>query len=56
MAKSSTGLVMLKSTESHYFYVKKKNLKGEKLAIKKFDPVVNRTVVFKEAKMPNPKK
>lgn len=47
-------LVRLQSTESHFFFVKKKNPKTstEKLEFRKYDPVVRKHVLFKEKKMP----
>ncbi|WP_127471440.1 50S ribosomal protein L33 [Thiomicrorhabdus aquaedulcis] len=45
--------IKLQSTESHYFYTtdkNKKNMAG-KFEIKKFDPVVRKHVLFKEAKI-----
>jgi len=45
--------IKLKSTESPYFYTttkNKKNMAG-KFEIKKYDPVVRKHVLFKEAKI-----
>ncbi|QCU90901.1 50S ribosomal protein L33 [Thiomicrorhabdus sediminis] len=45
--------IKLQSTESAYFYTtdkNKKNMAG-KFEIKKFDPVVRKHVLFKEAKI-----
>ncbi len=45
--------IKLQSTESAYFYTtdkNKKNMSG-KFEIKKFDPVVRKHVLFKEAKI-----
>ena len=54
MAKPTTQLIKLVSTaETGFFYVTKKNprTKTEKLQLKKYDPVVRKHVVFKEAKI-----
>ena len=54
MAKPATILVKLLSTaDTGFFYVTKKNprTKTEKLEMKKYDPVVRKHVVFKEAKI-----
>jgi len=54
MAKPATILVKLLSTaDTGFFYVTKKNprTKTEKLEFKKYDPVVRKHVVFKEAKI-----
>jgi len=53
MAKSNTILVKLQSTASHFFLVKKRNPKQltEKLAFRKYDPVVKKHVLFKEKKL-----
>jgi large subunit ribosomal protein L33 len=54
VAKSNTVLIrMVSSAETGFFYVKKKNprTKTEKLELKKYDPVVRKHVVFKEAKI-----
>ncbi|MBN2646636.1 MAG: 50S ribosomal protein L33 [Thiotrichales bacterium] len=45
--------IKLKSTESSYFYTtdkNKKNMAG-KFEIKKYDPIVRKHVLFKEAKI-----
>ncbi|KUJ71324.1 50S ribosomal protein L33 [Thiomicrospira sp. WB1] len=45
--------IKLKSTESAYFYTtdkNKRNMPG-KFEIKKFDPIVRKHVIFKEAKI-----
>lgn len=55
MAKSSTVVVLLKSTASHYAYTIKKNSRLAKLKIVKYDPVVRKHVIFEEKKAPNPK-
>jgi large subunit ribosomal protein L33 len=54
MAKAATIKVKLVSTaDTGYFYVTKKNSRTmtEKLALKKYDPVVKKHVEFKEAKI-----
>ena len=54
MAKPATVMVKLVSTaDTGYYYVTKKNprTKTEKLAIRKFDPIARKHVVFKEQKM-----
>ena len=54
MAKANTILVKLQSTaETGFYYVAKKNPKKAttKLELKKYDPVVRKHVLFKEAKI-----
>ena len=54
MAKPATILVRILSTaDTGYFYVKKKNprTQTEKLEMRKYDPVVRKHVLFKEAKI-----
>jgi len=55
MAKKSATLSikLLSSADSGFFYVTKKNprKKPEKLEFKKYDPVVRKHVVFREAKI-----
>ena len=54
MAKPTTTLIKLVSTaDTGYFYVTKKNprTQTEKLQFKKYDPVVRKHVLFKEAKI-----
>ena len=54
MAKKATILVKLESTaDTGFFYVKKRNPRKqtEKLAFKKYDPVVRKHVIYKEAKI-----
>lgn len=54
MAKSATILIKLVSTaDTGYYYVTKKNPRNttEKLELRKYDPVVRKHVVFKEAKI-----
>jgi large subunit ribosomal protein L33 len=54
MAKAATIKIKLLSTaDTGYFYVSKKNArtKTDKLAFKKYDPVVRKHVEFKETKI-----
>ena len=54
MAKKATILVKLESTAgTGYYYVRKRNPRKqtEKLAFRKFDPVVRKHVDFKETKL-----
>lgn len=54
MAKPATVQIRLVSTaETGYFYVTKKNPRNstEKLQVRKYDPVVRKHVLFKEAKI-----
>src|SRR5437879_8303346 len=54
MAKTNTVLIKLvSSADTGFYYVTKKNprTKTSKLELKKFDPVVRKHVVFKEAKI-----
>ncbi|MBT3556559.1 MAG: 50S ribosomal protein L33 [Rhodospirillales bacterium] len=54
MAKPSSILVKLVSTaDTGFYYVTKKNPRNstEKFEFKKYDPVVRKHVVFKEAKI-----
>ncbi len=54
MAKPTTTLIRLvSSADTGFFYVTKKNprTKTEKLSLKKYDPVVRKHVLFKEAKI-----
>ena len=54
MAKPATVLIKLvSSADTGYFYVTKKNprTQTEKLELKKYDPVVRKHVIFKEAKI-----
>ncbi|VAW46280.1 LSU ribosomal protein L33p @ LSU ribosomal protein L33p, zinc-independent [hydrothermal vent metagenome] len=48
-----SDLIKLQSTESAYFYTTSKNKKNMagKFEIKKYDPVVRKHVLFKEAKI-----
>lgn len=54
MAKSNAIQIKLESTaDTGYYYVTKKNprTQTEKLEMRKYDPVVRKHVVFKEAKI-----
>jgi len=54
MAKTSTVQIKLvSSADTGFYYVTKKNprTKTEKLELKKYDPVVRKHVVFKEARI-----
>ncbi len=54
MAKSATILVRLvSSADTGFFYVTKKNPRNmtEKMQFRKYDPVVRKHVIFKEAKI-----
>ena len=54
MAKPNIALVKLVSSAgTGYYYVTKKNTRTmtEKLALKKYDPVARKHVLFKEAKI-----
>ena len=54
MAKQTfLKIKMLSTADTGYFYVTKKNpkTKTEKLSMKKYDPVVRKHVLFKEAKI-----
>jgi large subunit ribosomal protein L33 len=54
MAKKNILLIKLvSSAETGYYYVTKKNpkTKTEKIALKKYDPVARKHVVFNEAKI-----
>ena len=54
MAKSAVIKIKLLSTaDTGFFYVTRKNprKKPEKLALKKYDPVVRKHVVFRETKI-----
>ncbi|HZL58594.1 MAG TPA: 50S ribosomal protein L33 [Stellaceae bacterium] len=55
MAKGGALLIKLvSSADTGFYYVTKKNPRGvktEKLALKKYDPVARKHVVFKESKI-----
>ena len=57
---SKRDIIQIESTAgTGYSYVIKRGTKGEKkikLEVKKFDPVEKKHVLFKESKLPNPKK
>jgi large subunit ribosomal protein L33 len=50
--KGAREVIKLKSTESPHMYFTKKNKRTttERLELKKYDPVVRKHVVFREAK------
>jgi large subunit ribosomal protein L33 len=59
MAKTFEVKRLLSTAGTGYSYVIKRGTKGEKkikLEVKKFDPVEKKHVLFKESKLPNPKK
>ncbi|MGK2912771.1 MAG: 50S ribosomal protein L33 [Candidatus Carsonella ruddii] len=44
-------IIKLKSTQSSYFYIKKKNKKIlKKIKLLKFDPIIKKTTLFIEEK------
>ena len=50
---------LLSTAGTGYFYIIKRGTKGdkkEKLEVKKFDPIAKKHVLFKEVKLPSPKK
>ena len=54
MAKSNTLLIKLVSTaDTGFYYVTKKNPRNltEKMEFRKYDPVIRKHVMFKEAKI-----
>lgn len=54
MAKSSTLTIkLLSSAETGFYYTTKKNprTKTDKLEVKKYDPIVRKHVIFREAKI-----
>ena len=53
MAKPTNIKIRLKSTESGFFYVTKKNSRTmtEKMEVKKYDPIARKHVLFKEDKI-----
>ncbi len=51
MASKHIVKVIMRSAESAYFYVTKRNKKANKLALKGYDPNVRKHVVFAEEKM-----
>ena len=59
MAKTFEIKRLLSTAGTGYFYIIKRGTKGEKktkLEVKKFDPVTKKHVLFKESKLPSPKK
>ncbi|MBH71408.1 MAG: 50S ribosomal protein L33 [Pelagibacteraceae bacterium] len=59
MARTFEIKRLLSTAGTGYSYIVKRGTKGdkkEKLEVKKFDPVAKKHVLFKEAKLPNPKK
>ena len=59
MAKTFVVKRLLSADGTGYFYIIKRGTKGEKktkLEVKKFDPVAKKHVLFKESKLPSPKK
>ena len=59
MAKTYEVKRLLSTAGTGYFYIIKRGTKGEKkakLEVKKFDPVAKKHVLFKESKLPSPKK
>ena len=59
MAKTFEVKRLLSTAGTGYSYVIKRGTKGEKkikLEVKKCDPVEKKHVLFKESKLPNPKK
>ena len=59
MAKTFEVKRLLSTVGTGYFYIIKRGTKGEKkikLEVKKFDPVTKKHVLFKESKLPSPKK
>ena len=57
---SKRDIVQLESTAgTGYSYIIKRGTKGDKktkLEVKKFDPIAKKHVLFKETKLPSPKK
>ena len=51
--KGPRGAIKLKSSESPYFYITQKNSRNttDKIKLRKYDPVVKKTVLFEEVKM-----
>ena len=49
---------LVSSAETGFFYVGKKSIEkaGQKLSLMKFDPIINRQVLFIEAKLKSKKK
>ena len=52
MAKPNVINIIMRSTESRFFFTKTKNKTNkEKMVFKRYDPVVRKHVEFKEEKM-----
>jgi len=59
MAKTFEVKRLLSTAGTGYSYIIKRGIKGEKktkLEVKKFDPRAKKHVLFKESKLPSPKK
>ena len=59
MARTFEIKRLLSTAGTGYFYIIKRGVKVEKktkLEVKKYDPVAKKHVLFKESKLPNPKK
>ena len=59
MARNFEIKRLLSTAGTGYFYIIKRGTKGdkkEKLEVKKFDPIAKKHVLFKEVKLPSPKK
>ena len=59
MARTFEIKRLLSTAGTGYSYIVKRGTIGdikEKLGVKKFDPVAKKHVLFKETKLPNPKK
>ena len=59
MARTFEIKRLLSTAGTGYSYIVKRGTKGdkkEKLGVKKFDPVAKKHVLFKETKLPSPKK
>ena len=59
MAKTFEIKRLLSTAGTGYFYIIKRGTKGDKktkLEVKKFYPIAKKHVLFKESKLPSPKK
>ena len=59
MARTFEVKRLLSTAGTGYSYIIKRGTKGEKktkLEVKKFDPIAKEHVLFKETKLPSPKK
>tara|TARA_B100000586_G_C19973997_1_gene369037 strand:+ start:456 stop:638 length:183 start_codon:yes stop_codon:yes gene_type:complete len=59
MARTFAIKRLLSTADTGYSYIVKRGTKGEKkkkLEVKKFDPIAKKHVLFKETKLPSPKK